>query len=232
MSAARLNSKKKKDQPRLVFFGYSMIVPSLPKSVHIALPIVLVLILLLGANASYIRAHAAYYLNPPQPQDTRGISLPHIDAPPVDTPNIVRIPSLGIEAPLQFVTTVSEETFQLALRDGVVLFPGTALPGKPGNTYIFGHSSDYSWSKGQYKTVFALLPKIKEGADIIVTNASGTSFTYRVSGTSIVGPKDTHVLDQQNYTRYLLTLQTSYPLGTALKRFLVHAELTTSTRAE
>jgi sortase A len=197
-------------------------------------PLLLALALSVGffliMNAGYLRANVSYYLSPPTtPETTQGITLPGVATSTLrEQPNTLRIPSLGIQAPVIYVDTVSETAFQTALRNGVVHYPKTALPGEPGNVYIFGHSSDYRWSKGSYKTVFALLPKIANGAIINVTNASGTVFTYRVTGTRIVGPKDLHVLDQQGNTKHLLTLQTSYPLGTALKRFIVTAELVTS----
>jgi LPXTG-site transpeptidase (sortase) family protein len=196
-------------------------------SIFLALGLCVALFIIL--NAGYIRANVSYYLSPPESKDTtQELVVPGTSTSTNAQSNTLRIPSLGIQAPIIYVDTVSEDAFQNALRNGVVHYPKTALPGEAGNVYIFGHSSDYRWSKGSYKTVFALLPKIANGAIINVTNASGTVFTYRVTGTKIVGPKDLHVLDQQGNTKHLLTLQTSYPLGTALKRFIATAELVTS----
>ena len=135
------------------------------------------------------------------------------------------ISSLGIKAPVKYVEESKESVFQEALRDGVVHFPGTAMPGQPGNAYIFGHSSDYLWSKGNYKTVFALLPRINKGAEIQITDHNGDLYTYIVTDTFVVAPNDLSVLDQKNNEKKLLTLQTSYPVGTALKRYIVVAEL-------
>lgn len=142
----------------------------------------------------------------------------------IGEPNVLLIPDLGIVAPIQYVEEKAESVYQEALRKGVVHFPGTALPGEPGNTYIFGHSSDYLWSPGDYKTVFAKLPQIEHGTEIQITDAEGQIFRYAVIETNVVGPRDLSVLDQQNNERYLLTLQTSYPLGTALQRFIVVSE--------
>src|SRR5438552_3712454 len=63
-------------------------------------------------------------------------------------PNLLLIPSLGIKAPVGYPEKTDENEFQNFLQNGVVHYPGTALPGQPGNVYIFGHSSDYIWSKG------------------------------------------------------------------------------------
>jgi LPXTG-site transpeptidase (sortase) family protein len=146
-------------------------------------------------------------------------------APETLAPDTLVIGSLDIEAPILYVNEKDEAVFQQALRNGVVHYPGTALPGEPGNAYIFGHSSDYVWAAGDYKTVFALLPQIQIGTDIAVSNSQGEAFHYAVIETKVVGPRDLSVLDQFNNEKYLLTLQTSYPLGTALQRYIVVAEL-------
>ncbi len=135
------------------------------------------------------------------------------------------VPGLGIDAPVVEPTARNEAAFQLALQNGIAHFPGTAMPGQAGNAYFLGHSSDYLWSQGSYKDVFAKLMAIEIGEEIEVTNASGTPFVYVVTGTKVVSPKDLSVLSQGDGTKKFLTLQTSYPLGTALKRFIVTAEL-------
>lgn len=140
-------------------------------------------------------------------------------------PNTLWIDTLGIKTPVIEVADKSEKAYQGALLRGVGHFPGTAAAGQPGNMYVFGHSSDFSWSKSEYKTVFALLPKIAVGDSIVVSDAEGTPYEYRVTETAVISPKDLSVLDQYGYQKRMLTVQTSYPLGTALKRFIAIAEL-------
>ncbi|MFC1687025.1 sortase [Patescibacteria group bacterium] len=139
--------------------------------------------------------------------------------------NWISIPDREIETPIVFVEEATEEAFQPALENGVVLYPGTSLPGERGNPYIFGHSSDYFWKAGDYKEVFKSLVDIPLETEVRVTNEDGELFIYRVIETKIVGPKEVSVLDQFNNERYLLTLQTSYPVGTALKRYIAVTEL-------
>lgn len=141
---------------------------------------------------------------------------------PKDT---LAIPSLGISAPIIYNVEQNEDAFQVALQNGVVHYPGSSLPGEVGNVYIFGHSSDYAWSKGDYKSVFAVLPKIEKGAEIKVTDNKGFMYTYLVTNQFVVGPKDVSVLSQDTKGKRMLTVQTSYPIGTALKRYVVQAEL-------
>lgn len=140
-------------------------------------------------------------------------------------PNFLSIPDRGIEAPVVFITEADEKVFQEALTRGVVHYPDTALPGEPGNPYIFGHSSDYPWKAGNYKQVFKPLIDIPVGTQVKITNDQGELFIFKVIETKIVGPKDVSVLDQYNYERTMLTLQTSYPLNTALKRYIAVCEL-------
>ncbi len=139
-------------------------------------------------------------------------------------PNRLFIPALNLSLPVVLESTANETAFQKALQNGVVHYPGTAEAGEQGNVYIFGHSSDYIWSKGDYKSAFALLPKIEIGDKILLTNGQGNLFVYIVTETFVASPKDTYLL-KQDPSKHELTLQTSYPLGTALKRFIVKAQL-------
>lgn len=139
--------------------------------------------------------------------------------------NWLSIPVIRVGSPIVYVDEKNEEVYQSALKDGVVHYPETALPGELGNMYVFGHSSDLIWNGGDYKTIFALLPKLREGDEIIVTNTKKDVFTYIVTETFTVNPSDMSVLDQFNDEKSLLTIQTSYPLGTALRRYIVRAEL-------
>jgi sortase A len=142
-------------------------------------------------------------------------------------PDHISIPDRGIETPIIYITQDknNEEGHQEALAKGVVHFPGTAVPGEYGNPYIFGHSSDYFWKPGDYKQIFKPLIDIPLDTEIRITNHDGELFIYRIIETKIVGPKEVSVLDQYNYERKMLTLQTSWPLNTALKRYLAIAEL-------
>ncbi len=144
---------------------------------------------------------------------------------PVGQPNLLEIPSLNISVPIIYVTEQSEKSYQAGLAHGVVHFPGTPEPGQAGNVYIFGHSSDFLWSRGQYKTVFALLPRIENGAEIRISDTGGRQFIYKIFEQKVVAANDLSVLDQGDGAKKLLTLQTSYPIGTALRRYVVMAEL-------
>ncbi len=135
------------------------------------------------------------------------------------------IPKIGVRAPLVYIDTTRESSIQEALADGIVHYAGTAKPGEFGNAYFIGHSSDLPWKSGSYKTVFALLPYLRIGDQLVITTERAEPLTYRVVETKVVRPTDLSVLDQFRRERRLISLQTSYPVGTALRRFIVVAEL-------
>lgn len=148
-----------------------------------------------------------------------------ITAEELTEPNQIRIAALNIVTPVVYVDNIGEGYFQEALAKGVVHYPGTALPGQAGNAFYFGHSSDFGYKAGDYKTVFALLPQIELGETIEVSDSVGRVYKYEVVNTLVVSPTQTEVLSQGNREERLLTLQTSYPVGTAFKRFIVQAKL-------
>lgn len=180
-------------------------------------------------NAGYLWKRASLRINPPSL-----ITTP-IKAAEDETllgllrqPNRLVIPSLSVDAPIVMVKERGEVAYQQALRDGVAHFPGTAAVGQPGNAYLFGHSSDYPFTPGSYKSVFATLPDIAVGAAIYATDSDGNAYRFRTTGTRVVMPDDLSVLDQGGYENRTLTVQTSFPVGTALRRFIVTAELDAS----
>jgi LPXTG-site transpeptidase (sortase) family protein len=154
----------------------------------------------------------------------KSIFVENQDLPTKQLPaNTLVIETLNIQTPVVYVNDNKESVFQDALQHGVVHYPGTAKVGEYGNAYIFGHSSDYAWAKGDYKTVFALLPEIEIGAEVLVSNEVGETFKYKVTQKFVADLGDVHLLSQ-DMTKKQLTIQTSYPIGTALKRYIVIAE--------
>ena len=191
---------------------------------RILFSLLLLLVLAAAINFSFFYANLKFaFLGHPQVLDERFRPAAAGDKKVMDA-NYLLIPSLGIQAPVVYAADSSDKGFAESLQNGVVHYPGTADFGQAGNCYIFGHSSDYFWSKGKYKTVFALLPQIKIGDKILVSDPQGNVYTYIVKEAKIVSPDQTQYL-RQDYSKKTLTLQSSWPVGTALKRFLAIAEL-------
>jgi sortase A len=117
------------------------------------------------------------------------------------------IPHLGI------TTAILEGDSAQALRRGAGHLTGSALPGQPGNTVLAGHRD----------TVFRRLSEIRRGDRLKVTTRTGT-FTYHVTSTLRVMPRDVWVLKRDAAA---LTLITCYPftwVGSAPERWVVQAE--------
>ena len=112
------------------------------------------------------------------------------------------------------------------LYKSLIQYPGTALPGKRGNSVIFGHSVlPIFYNPEDYISIFSTLPTLKIGDDILV-NYDNVSFTYRVESIFEVYPTDIQVLQQDNSDSFL-TLVTCVPPGDPRKpkRLIVRARI-------
>ena len=145
--------------------------------------------------------------------------------------NRIIIPKIGKNIPLVDVDHDADASysemhniFMEELKKGVVRYPGTARPGEVGNAFIFGHSSNYPWVKSEYNDVFALLDNLENGDEIIVFYDQ-KKYVYHVTDRATVKPGDTKVLSSRDTTKKELSLMTCWPVGTALERLIIFAEL-------
>lgn len=182
------------------------------------LAIVLMSLLFVGVNFEYFTKQISFWWG-------ENVNKTPVEVVEKREPSTIYIESLGIQAPLVYTDETEERKFQEALAFGVVHYPGTADVGEKGNAFFFGHSSDFPTKPGNYKTIFALLPHIQMGQEIIVTDTKGVVYKYEAVSTHIVKPTDTQWLKQGDRSEAMITLQTSYPVGTAINRFLVIGKL-------
>src|SRR3989344_3112658 len=132
----------------------------------------------------------------------------------------IALSKIGVSAPI--IWDVTSGDVQSGLRDGVVHIAGTASPGTPGNIFLTGHSSDYWWTPGSYKSVFALLDKIEAGDEISIAH-KGFSYKYRVYNKAKVSRDDVSQFVTTD-KKETLTLMTCWPVGTNWRRIMVQAE--------
>jgi sortase A len=114
---------------------------------------------------------------------------------------------------LQLAVMVREGADEGTLSRAVGHIPGTALPGNIGNVGLAGHRD----------TFFRALRNIRADDTIELQTTAGT-YRYLVKSTKIVTPRDVSVLEASGGET--LTLVTCYPfyyVGSAPKRFIVHA---------
>lgn len=135
----------------------------------------------------------------------------------------VIIPKINVEVPVVYnVNTIDEKQIQNGLKDGVVHFALSAVPGQNGNVAIVGHSSNNIFNTGKYKFAFVLLSRLQEG-DIFMLNYNGQRYTYKIYLKKIVKPNDVSVLGPTDKVA-TATLITCDPPGTALNRLVVIGE--------
>lgn len=129
----------------------------------------------------------------------------------------VTIPKLGITDAQ--VVVAGED-----LKKSLIQFPGTAAPGRYGNTVIFGHSVLPQFFNPQnYMTIFSTLPTLRQNDEIIV-DYNTVKYKYLVEQMIEVSSNDISILAQR-YDDSYLTLITCVPPGTYLKRLIVRARL-------
>ncbi len=124
----------------------------------------------------------------------------------------LEIPSINVSA------IVIEGDDARTLRRGIGHIPGTALPGGSGNVGLSAHRD----------TFFRHLGQIRTGDPVWITTLKGR-YKYVVESSGIVDPDEGIVL--HDIGRPTLTLVTCYPfhyVGSAPKRFVVHAALSGS----
>lgn len=117
----------------------------------------------------------------------------------------LRIPALGVE------TDVAEGVDLGSLASGVGHWPGTALPGEPGNMVLAGHRTTHG-------APFLRLDELAVGDEAIV-GPEGSAVTYRVTGTEIVSPDQLEVA--RPTVAATATLFACHPPGSARQRIVV-----------
>lgn len=130
-------------------------------------------------------------------------------APEGDGIAIIKIPKIGVEKVVVEGVGVDD------LKKGPGHYPGTPLPGQPGNASVAGHRTTYG-------APFFRLNELASGDTIFVTTRQG-QFQYQVRDLHVVTPNDVSVLDKSSDNR--LTLTTCNPRFSATERLVLVAAL-------
>jgi len=152
--------------------------------------------------------------------------LPNIPAEALNQ-NILQIPKFKIVAPIIESNTTDLNTIYKKLNSGVVLYPGSDTPGK-GHAIILGHSANFAWAPGKYKTVFSLLSQLSYGDQFYIF-WEGRTLVYKVIDKEIFLPnvKDGKVAETlfEKPKQSSIILQSCWPVGVNSKRIAVQAVL-------
>ena len=127
------------------------------------------------------------------------------------------IPKLGIKDATVIIGSSD-------LKNSLIQYPQTALPGQLGNTVIFGHSVlPQFFNPKSYVSIFATLHTLKIGDEVII-NYDGSQYKYIISEMFEVEANDFSVL-QQRYNDKTISIITCSPPGTYLRRLVVRGEI-------
>jgi LPXTG-site transpeptidase (sortase) family protein len=139
--------------------------------------------------------------------------------------NSIEILKIEISAPIVFVK--SEKEIEMGLDKGVVLFPGSALPGQIGKTIIEGHSAPPGWPKIKYDWIFSRLNELEEG-DEVNLNFNHQKLNYYVTKKIFLNRGEEipfNDLTNSDNSDNILLLISCWPPGKDLKRIAVAAIL-------
>lgn len=128
---------------------------------------------------------------------------------PVQVHGTLEIPAIGLSQPLQEGVTLT------AINRGPSHWPGTAMPGEPGNVVVAGHRTTYT-------KPFWALNELERGDELIFT-IDGERTVYVLDRTEIVHPTDIHIIDQDH--KRTATLFACHPRGSARQRIVGHFEI-------
>ena len=143
---------------------------------------------------------------------------------PADENFSIIVPKINANSKIiENVDPYNAAEYQVKLTEGVAHAKGTSLPGEPGNTFLFAHSSDNFYNANRYNSVFYLLSKMETGDAFFIVR-DRVLYEYEVNEKSVVNPDNIEYLtgtssDQQ------ATLMTCWPPGTTSQRLVLVGNL-------
>lgn len=149
---------------------------------------------------------------PPRSVDLPGEATAARAAPRSGTPPVtgrIDIPKIGLSHTTYEGNTLAE------IDHGPSHWPGTAMPGQPGNTVFPGHRVTHS-------RPFYWIDQLTSGDQVIFTTSSGR-FVYEVTKAFVVDPDDVWIIKQTADPTF--TIFACHPRGSAAQRYVVQGRL-------
>lgn len=125
----------------------------------------------------------------------------------------------------------TESPVQIKLKDGVVHMAFSPMPGEIGNSYVIGHTSNFSYVKSNYNSIFApLVYKTQNGDEFFVYDQEGRKLKFRVFESLAINETDIATAYKTFGDKRVVTLQGSIlervnGRNIPTKRWLVRGEL-------
>jgi sortase A len=150
------------------------------------------------------------------PPNTAPPSARPVDAPtdsyapePIRVIGTIEIPKLGLRSSL------GEGISLRNIDRGPSHWPGTAMPGQPGNVVVAGHRVTHT---RPFRDIDRLVP-----GDEVLFTVGGARYRYVVTGSQVVTPSQTEIVAQTPDATG--TLFACHPPGSARYRYVVHLKL-------
>lgn len=140
--------------------------------------------------------------------ETGAVATPRVGR----TVAMVNIPAIGLSVALVYGIT------DAALARGLGLWPGTAMPGKPGNAVVAGHRTSHGAPMRD-------IDKLKIGDNIFVTTSGKKSIVhrYRITRKQIVKPDAMWITRPTKSA--MLTIFACHPPHSIAYRYVIFAKL-------
>jgi LPXTG-site transpeptidase (sortase) family protein len=160
---------------------------------------------------------------PPSAPATTEVVAPGASAQSAVSPYRLVIPKIGVNVPMVFPSDDSMKAILASLEQGVGIYHGSDLPAELGRTVVLGHSSRASWYRGDYATVFSLLPKLEQLDEFYVLEGN-KKHRYIVFAKQYLSPAETNAVLSGMSAGSEIDLITCYPIGSASQRTLIRAK--------
>ena len=172
---------------------------------------------------SHLKSELAQQLHRPLPTSAASLTgAQRLRLPPLQHETALTLPDPQVNAPVGLMSipkiglldAIVEGVGEAQLEQGPGHYPGTPLPGEPGNVAIAGHRTTYAHP-------FYNLNELGPGDSIYILTEQGF-FHYKVTNSQIVAPTDVGVLASVA-NQSTLTLTTCNPRYSAATRLVVTA---------
>ena len=136
----------------------------------------------------------------------------------------IEIPALDIFIPVIQAKSANIDILEQDLDQGVVIYPGSSLPGKSGQTVVLGHSAPLNWPRIKYDWAFSNIGDLILG-DKVIFYFNGKQYKYRVSQKIILQKGQDIPVEYNDKNSNVLIMISCWPPGQDYKRIAVRAEI-------
>jgi len=141
-----------------------------------------------------------------------------------DKSNSIEVPKIELTAPLIISESSQDDYLEKLLKEGVVFYPDSALPGKEGMTVVLGHSAPPGWPKINYDWVFTRLNELEPGDEVFIY-FNHRKYPYLVNKKIFLNKGNDIPVSDFLESVSSLTMLSCWPPGIDNKRIAVQAEL-------